>query len=168
MEMHLFLLNLLSEITQNFRGGSAECLIDLQPSQGPVGGSPRSSTPAPACLRDSPQPPVEPRHGGAPVDRQPGCAGYPPTWYMAAKLSAWQEGDALKTLSLRAPCSEGLTYEMQRSANLRLCGWAPQCKCSGGNATSVSGAWWVQGNSPDDRYTLPPPHTQGARQPGMG
>ena len=46
---------------------------------------------------------VEPRHGGAPVDWQPGCAGYPPTWYMAAKLCAWQEGAALKTLSLHAP-----------------------------------------------------------------
>ena len=43
------------------------------------------------------------------MDWQPGCAGYPPTWYMAAKLSAWQDGAALKTLSLRAPCSEGLT-----------------------------------------------------------
>ena len=31
---------------------------------------------------------VEPRLGGAPVDWQPECAGYPPTWYMAAKLSA--------------------------------------------------------------------------------
>ena len=31
---------------------------------------------------------VEPRLGGAPVDWQPECACYPPTWYMAAKLSA--------------------------------------------------------------------------------
>ena len=61
------------------------------------------------------------------------------------------------------------TYEVQRIANLWLCGWAPRCKCSGGNATSVSGAWWVQGHSPDHRYTLPPPPpTQGARQPGWG
>ena len=52
---------------------------------------------------------VEPRHSGAPVDWLPGCAGCPPTWYVAAKLSAWQDGAALKTLSLRAPCSEGLT-----------------------------------------------------------
>ena len=44
-------------------------------------------------------------------------------------------------------------------------GWL---KCSDGNATSVSGAWWVQGHSPDHRYTLPPPLTQGARQPGWG
>ena len=58
------------------------------------------------------------------------------------------------------------TYEVQQSANLWLCGWAPQCKCSGGNSTSVSltfslcsfGAWWVQGHSPDHRYT-PPPNT---------
>ena len=31
---------------------------------------------------------VEPRLGGAPVDWQPECAGYPPTSYMAAELSA--------------------------------------------------------------------------------
>ena len=31
---------------------------------------------------------VEPRLGGAPVDSQPECAGYQPTCYMAAKLSA--------------------------------------------------------------------------------
>ena len=31
---------------------------------------------------------VEPRLGGAPVDWQQECAGYPPTCYMAAKLSA--------------------------------------------------------------------------------
>ena len=65
------------------------------------------------------------------------------------------------------------TYEVQRFANLWLCGRARQCKCSGGNSTSVSltfslcsfGAWWVQGHSPVLRYTPPPP-AQGARQPG--
>ena len=31
---------------------------------------------------------VEPRLGGAPVDWQQECAGYPPTCFMAAKLSA--------------------------------------------------------------------------------
>ena len=93
---------------------------------------------------------------------QPGCAGYPATSYMAAKLSAWQKGDALKTLSLRAPCSERLTSP-------GLGGRAPQCKCSGGNSASVSGAWGVQGHSPDHRYTSPPPPPgQGARKPGWG
>ena len=41
------------------------------------------------------------------------------------QLSAWQEGAALQTLSLRAPCSERLTTP-------GLGGRAPQCKCSGG------------------------------------
>ena len=78
------------------------------------------------------------------------------------QLSAWQEGAALKTLSLRAPCSGGLTTP-------GLGGRAPQCKCSGGNSASVSGAWGVQGDSPDHRYTHPPPpSTQGARQAGWG
>ena len=52
---------------------------------------------------------MEPRLGGTPVDWQLECACYPPTWYMAAKLSARQDGAALKTLDLRAACSEGLT-----------------------------------------------------------
>ena len=66
----------------------------------------------------------------------------------------------METLSLRAPCSEGLTTP-------GLGGQAPQRKCSSGNLASVSGAWGVQGHSQDHRYTPPPP-TQGARQPGWG
>ena len=77
------------------------------------------------------------------------------------QLSAWQEGAALKTLSLRAPCAEGWTSP-------GLGGRAPQCNCSGGNSASVSSAWGVQGHSPDHRYTHPHPPTQGARQPGWG
>ena len=49
------------------------------------------------------------------------------------QLSAWQEGAALRTLSLRAPCSEELTPP-------GLGGRAPQCNCSGGNSASVSSA----------------------------
>ena len=59
------------------------------------------------------------------------------------------------------------TYKVQRSGKLWLCGWAPQCKCSGGNATSVSGAWWVQGHSADHRYTPPPPHRAPGSQDGV-
>ena len=70
------------------------------------------------------------------------------------QLSAWQEGAALKTLSLRAPCSEGLTTP-------GLGGRAPQCNCSGGNPASVSSAWGVQGHRPDHRYTHPPPTPPG-------
>ena len=40
--------NLLSEVANKFRGGSSEGLFNLRPRQGPVGGSPPSSTPAPA------------------------------------------------------------------------------------------------------------------------
>ena len=58
------------------------------------------------------------------------------------------------------------TYKVQRSANVWLCSWAPQCKCSGGNATSVSGAWWVQGYSPDHRH--PPPPNTGRQAARMG
>ena len=79
---------------------------------------------------------------------------------------------------------------MQQSANVCLCGWAPQCKCSGENSTSVSltfslcsfgacgGSWCVGNQRPcqtSDRATVqstdtppPPPPTQGARQPGWG
>ena len=70
------------------------------------------------------------------------------------QLSAWQERAALKTLSLRAPCSEGLTTP-------GLSGGAPQCNCSGGNSASVSSAWGVQGHRPDHRYTHPPPTPPG-------
>ena len=70
------------------------------------------------------------------------------------QLSAWQEGAALKTLRLRAPCSEGLTTPGRG-------GRAPQCNCSGGKSASVSSAWGVQGRRPDHRYTHPPPTPPG-------
>ena len=80
------------------------------------------------------------------------------------------------------------TCEVQRSANLCLCGWAPQYKCSGGNSTSVSltfslcsfgtcGCSCCVGNQrpcqTSGRATVqsadtPPPPTQGSRQPGSG
>ena len=77
------------------------------------------------------------------------------------QLSALQEGAALKTLSLRAPCSEGLTTP-------GLGGRAPQCNCSGGNSASVSSAWGVQVTVQTTDTPTPPPSTQGGRQPGWG
>ena len=73
---------------------------------------------------------------------------------------------------------------MQRSANLCLCGWAPQCKCSDGNSTSVSltfslcsfgtcGSSWCVGNqrpcqswgraTVQSADTPPPTHTHRAQ-----
>ena len=127
---------------------------------------------------------MEPRHGGAPVDSQPGCAGYPPTWYMAAKLSAWQEGDAQKTLSLRAPCSQGLTTRglgghrrhgaPTKCKGVRTFGYAAglhNANAAAGMrlASPAHGGYKATVQTTDTpRSPGPPPPTQGAKQPGWG
>ena len=61
------------------------------------------------------------------------------------QLSAWQEGAALKTMSLRAPCSEGLT-----TPGLQRREFGKRLQHMG-----------VQGHRPDHRYTHPPPTPPG-------
>ena len=115
---------------------------------------------------------VEPRHGDAPVDWQSGCAGYLPTWYMAAKLSAWQEGAALKTLSLRAPGLEGWTTP--GLGGHRRHG-TPTTKHNKGSTVQMQRQEYnkrlprMVGTGPQSRPQIhPPPPRQGARQPRWG
>ena len=98
---------------------------------------------------------------------------------LAAKLSAWQEGAALKTLSLRAPCSEGLTTPglggHRRHGTPTKCNGVRTFGYAAGlhNANAATGIGQASPAHGGYRATVqtadtPPPHTQGARQPGWG
>ena len=65
------------------------------------------------------------------------------------QLSAWQEGAALKTMSLRAPCSEGLT-----TPGLRRREFGKRLQHTGGTG-------------PQTRPQKDPPPTYSARSPCM-